>query len=798
MVDMFHPGGRGDEMNQIRDSLNQCFGETFRKNSEDYPPHSFRDLYDVYRGRSVHLTKTVFQTVFKQVHWLNSKILPLALVPGVGTITKQRFEMHEAVMHHQVTQTPARLASATKTEITSEKRRYALAIKIIHDIIETAGAAEYIDAQTRQLIYAIWHLLAERAMVALLCVLQPVINFAPEVADSGPSNRLGESMDERFMFASINKNPNAIRYLLEEAKHRLKARRTMSDQTHLPSTMIFPAGSFAVCSSRPEYQYYMLNGVGPWSPKKVVPKGTTLTLTESVRFSTDQTYDPAYRVAAIGGYFTMGFMHVRNVPRGFLTPQHMATRIYSESLDNYHDITLTNMLRYCGLFGFDFGPADPDDPEEEYRADDDDDFFGDLRLAAAGLRFFSSFQVRLVGGGGGEAEAGDPAEVAPPPPTWGKFFDHHRVHGDGKKGSGISAMLELYALPEGCASKQARVSGILAEVHVNNGGEAQAADAERPDGFGGGFFNEENVRRADQKDEKEGKEGEGSEGGDFELGGGPEEQLEPEEESDLKKLAVVLDDLPIQGHEWLIGVLYRHGVWCGLSFVGIRPNKKYYMGSAVYACNKGVVGRTLVGDLDTLIGNDASRKIHLVHTSLTAGTIIERPEAVVVLDNVLCMQYYGGNDHCFRNMSSSLYLEKWKGSLGRSSAFSIFAVPQPFRTGTPSTYYFNAEKFDGFSYKTHLETMWGSDPSETLFDAFESAPGTEKRRFKPDEIYGCTRHLYQEKQFVSDQSKEARISREIRNRGHWGTAVYPGCAAGRIGKGILQTDNDLNKVLVPN
>ncbi len=796
-------GGGGGDYDRLHDNLVDCFGKDFMERRQDYPPHSFRDLYDVYRGSCRHITGIVMLSVFQRMHWINRTVLNIQIVPGVGPIHEEHFEMQEAAMTHQVTQTTPRLATAIKQKIVGEKRRYALGIKIIHDYLLTHEAPAYIDAQYRQLICAVWHTIAERAMVALLQVPQTIEKDAPDLEGAGPRNYLGDSMREKNMFAIINKQPNSVRFICEESRRLLKERPKMSNRADMPGTMIFPAGSFTVCRERPEYQYHFLNGVGPWSPQEAVPKGKSVTVVESIKFSTNQLYDPCYRIVTIGGYFTMGAMHVRNVPMGHLTPEHMSTMIYSESIDNHHTLTLTDMLCNSGLFTVDDGGEMDDGIDDEEDGDDDSDENGvntvELMrrldgLTPTGEQFFKTFRRP------------DPRSDAVAP-TWGQYFDCHRVHGDGTLGSGIRKMLQMYACPPATPKRNQRVESLLRAIRARDGG--RGGPPPRPGDGGGGFaqrspVGEESIELQDMMAGEDGEQREEKyalprDREPLDPAGG--EQAPPGEEAlfarAVGELVGMLEGLVINRSAWVIGVLYQHGIWCGLSFVGLRPNKRYYMGSALYACNNGVAGRTLVGDLDTLIGNDASRKIHQVHMSMTAGTIIHKPQAVVRLDNVLCKKYYGGNGHLIWNGGSQAHMQEWRNRGGDSARRSIFVVPQPFAVKPPASYYLNAAKFSHFPWKKHLDYIWGQEPT-TLFDPKEHTPGVNIREFTPGEIYALTRHLYQEMQFVSDETKEPKLSRQIRNRGHWGTAVYPGCGAGRVGQGILQTENELNKVTVPN
>lgn len=246
-----------------------------------------------------------------------------------------------------------------------------------------------------------------------------------------------------------------------------------------------------------------------------------------------------------------------------------------------------------------------------------------------------------------------------------------------------------------------------------------------------------------------------------------------------QQLERVLKKLPITGKflKWCI----QRNVYIPIQLLCFRPMMRYSMGSAVHMAGGGETGWTLIGYADFMLADNAVQKKHYGDYTQYQTSVVFNPRNLIVMHNVLCRDYLGGNGtQCWDPLDDEHLDAYSKNAL----IADVFVVPELGNWKNPGsvldlTGQFHpdlrvdrqANDFTRYTVSTLLTEIWGwsnrkSPAGMTYHSKYHQA------RFNTLCFEAYSRYYNHSNKLLSTVVSE---------KGHWANCVYEGCGAVRRG-----------------
>jgi hypothetical protein len=225
----------------------------------------------------------------------------------------------------------------------------------------------------------------------------------------------------------------------------------------------------------------------------------------------------------------------------------------------------------------------------------------------------------------------------------------------------------------------------------------------------------------------------------------------------------------------------KNNVLPPIGFRCIRPHMNYLMGSAFMAQGGGACANTLFGHADFQLADDAARKIHYGHFTMYNKTVIWSRQHLIVIRNVFCKDYLGGNGTRVWDPLDPLDVDNYhQNELTRD----MFVLPIPISCHT------NSRHMDiTGQYHPSLSPSKELNEETNLFrmDIFVRHWGWNQHQRDPtvkffwaDVSPRMNTICFQAHQGVWNQASK-NWDNIITEKGHWGQNVYPSCGKTRKG-----------------
>jgi len=222
-----------------------------------------------------------------------------------------------------------------------------------------------------------------------------------------------------------------------------------------------------------------------------------------------------------------------------------------------------------------------------------------------------------------------------------------------------------------------------------------------------------------------------------------------------------------------------------------RPFMTYDMSTGICMKSGTVTGETLVGHADFQLGDNVVQKIHYGNFTFHSKSVVYRQQNVYLAEDMFATGYVGGNDTTFFKHSNDYktYLS------GGDNFASIFAMIAPYS----SQEYANPMDISGSfrGPRAPLNTQNEYDESCAHFSTanfYQKYWNWQTDEFHSDEDsrFQCGSGTSNTMMFQGHQAlynpQSQLFDLVIKNTGHWGDRVYPGCGKMRSG---------MSKVLEP-
>lgn len=218
-----------------------------------------------------------------------------------------------------------------------------------------------------------------------------------------------------------------------------------------------------------------------------------------------------------------------------------------------------------------------------------------------------------------------------------------------------------------------------------------------------------------------------------------------------------------------------------IGLIGLRLAKRYDAGTAVMLSAYGKTGNTFYGHADMMLSDNAGTKMHYGHLTYNSRTVITNSQRILHLRHCLIKNYLGGNGHNVWDASNPSDREKYcNGELTKDIHFVPVLMTQNV----------DANHIDATGrYHEHI----GAGPDAQEMTHYDSAAiysefwgWSHEALNLQDASYTNVRVAhentlaFQEHQSMYNSGSGA-FDLYVRDKGHWGDRIYPGCGKVRRG-----------------
>jgi len=266
----------------------------------------------------------------------------------------------------------------------------------------------------------------------------------------------------------------------------------------------------------------------------------------------------------------------------------------------------------------------------------------------------------------------------------------------------------------------------------------------------------------------------------------------------LTKLEIenILRNMPIDGK--IIKWCLRSNVYFPLQLICFRPHQRYSMGSAVHMHGGGVTGQTLYGFVDFQLTDNVVQKMHYGHYTQYMKTLIKSRKHLLLLHNILCVDYLGGNGSRPWNPLDEDDINAY---VTNELNNDMFVIPEKANWKCPGAVLDITGRFHPDLGVSHLAAQQAQYTLSRLMCSIWMWKNTKALRDLP---YNSQLHLgrfntlcFQAFNRYYNHSTKT-LSSEISEKGHWQNCVYEGCGKVRRGwaKQFTTPKQDINRGLL--
>jgi hypothetical protein len=323
----------------IRDYEN-IFGPSARDIKDDlqkYKRHGRWHLPDILKGPNPWLTDRVDGLITDATNSpFTSIILPYRYHTNVdGKLKWNVWSFDEGMASRVPYEAAARTLTQSKSSFASYMVRHGLAINLEHNFMMTQKGRENFQNQLRQLVGSIQY--SNDLDVHMALILAP--SYEKQMTEkyfNGGKTGSQICMDFVNLFGFLQKNPNGLDILIEEAKYRLK-----SWGGPMPDFMLANIKLGFQLTMTPEKTNYLTQGPDGVKRLKAGPeissyRGLKIINTRSFSMETGQApRDILRRRVRVAEYHRI-YPHINNVDSEF--------ELYDESKDNWFSLTWTDLV----------------------------------------------------------------------------------------------------------------------------------------------------------------------------------------------------------------------------------------------------------------------------------------------------------------------------------------------------------------------------------------------------------------------------------------------------------------------
>ncbi len=260
------------------------------------------------------------------------------------------------------------------------------------------------------------------------------------------------------------------------------------------------------------------------------------------------------------------------------------------------------------------------------------------------------------------------------------------------------------------------------------------------------------------------------------------------------QLEQVLSKMPISGRfvKWCL----QRNVYVPIQLICFRPHQRYRMGTAILLAGGGKTGNTLHGFADFMVADNAPQKMHYGHYTQYMKTVIWEEKNMMLLHNVLCSGYEGGNGTSPWNPLDNEHIDSY---LQNELVNDMFVVPErgnwkPSGSVLDITGHFHSDL--GVNATTNSSIRY------TLSQYLCSLWGWQNHKSPQKVEYDSTLHVgkwntlcFQAQNSYYNHSTKS-LSSVISEKGHWAGCVYEG--AGKVRRGwVTQFNHPLMEIGYP-
>jgi transcription termination factor NusB len=218
-----------------------------------------------------------------------------------------------------------------------------------------------------------------------------------------------------------------------------------------------------------------------------------------------------------------------------------------------------------------------------------------------------------------------------------------------------------------------------------------------------------------------------------------------------------------------------------------RNAKEYSTGTAIHTFSGGKTGNTYYGQCDFMLADNANQKMHFGHFTMNSKTIIHRPDLVLHAYNCYVNDYLGGNGSSFWDAMDEQ--DRADFNLG-VAAHDIIVIPIPVNSTTSRRHVSMSGRYSSqlnasedlqelldydFPTLKAAAAYWGFVDSYQSITAQHTPVANSLRNML----------LFQEHQLLYryQGKNKGDFGFAVRETGHWGETVFPGCAKIHRGQG---------------
>jgi hypothetical protein len=245
---------------------------------------------------------------------------------------------------------------------------------------------------------------------------------------------------------------------------------------------------------------------------------------------------------------------------------------------------------------------------------------------------------------------------------------------------------------------------------------------------------------------------------------------------------------------------HRYGIPSPLEVLLVRPHEIWQMGSAIMLKRGAQTGSTYIGHGDFELGRDVNRKMLMGYYTVYLGAVIEKPESVHVMHNVVALDYIsGGGTTIYDARDRDVVAAYSSGAMDDADRKDMFAmlINIEGNFGLPSAVIDITGRFPAdilpqggpLHYDTapYYSALWGWTTPEVYMDSLTAFT---------DERLANVR-CWQGTQYVWGLDQHGRFSPKAKIRtggGHFGSSLYHGWVADVCGRGVHDGVLDLMEV----
>jgi hypothetical protein len=233
--------------------------------------------------------------------------------------------------------------------------------------------------------------------------------------------------------------------------------------------------------------------------------------------------------------------------------------------------------------------------------------------------------------------------------------------------------------------------------------------------------------------------------------------------------------------------------------LGFRPHKRYMMGTMIHMNAYGEAGKTFYGLADFQLSDNVAQKTHFGHFTMYAKSVVMFPQYIVRADNIVCLDYVGGNGHLIWNPANDDHVDSYRAN---ELICDVFMVPIIRGTWTPNWHIMDISGRYNERVSPNAEARASTDygPMAAILGeiwGWRAIISPQQKDYFAQFAPKFNTVVFQEHQKLYDPNRGDYSVYKI-DRGHWGSRVYPGCGEVRRGNSLyfLPVSYDNTRVTV--